>query len=301
VTGVLRKIPGVIGSHGYLVDARDTVIASTDPARPVGSVLRQPGHSRALGGTLGDHAGYYDTQVPIPNSTWKLVLVAPDSALFASLSGVRKWWPWLLAFALVAVAAFLLGRWAERQLRHDNARLAHDALHDSLTGLANRALFMDRLAQTLQRSTRDDTAGCAVLFLDANGFKQINDSLTHAIGDQLLIALARHLEAEVRPGDTVARIGGDEFTVLLENITSANEATTVAERITSALGRAITIGDHQLVVTASIGIAFSSQTITPAGLLRNADTAMYDAKRRGTSYAIFNHNRHSTDHAALSG
>jgi diguanylate cyclase (GGDEF)-like protein/PAS domain S-box-containing protein len=172
-------------------------------------------------------------------------------------------------------------------------RLQHDALHDTLTGLPNRTLFMDRVNQILQRSLRDPAAGCAVLFLDIDRFKLVNDSLSHSVGDQLLIALAGRVAAALRPGDTVARLGGDEFTVLLEDITAAADARVVAERIIDSLGEVFEIDGNELFVSASIGIAVSESGQGSADLLRNADIAMYDAKRRGRSRsAVFDESMH---------
>ncbi len=172
-------------------------------------------------------------------------------------------------------------------------RLQHDALHDTLTGLPNRTLFTDRVNQILQRSLRDPGAGCAVLFFDIDRFKLVNDSLSHAVGDSLLIALAGRVAAALRPGDTVARLGGDEFTVLLEDIVVPADATVVAERIMRTLDDAFEIDGNELFVSASIGIAVSKPGLGPADLMRNADIAMYDAKRRGRSRcAVFDDSMH---------
>jgi diguanylate cyclase (GGDEF)-like protein/PAS domain S-box-containing protein len=177
--------------------------------------------------------------------------------------------------------------------RNAERRLQHDALHDGLTGLPNRALFMDRVDQALQRGLRDHELRCAVLFVDIDRFKLVNDSLSHAIGDHLLIALSGRLAGVLRPGDTVARIGGDEFTILLDGVNTEAGATIVAERIKSSLSRAFSVDGHELRVTASIGISLSSPRMDPSELLRNADIAMYDAKRRGRSrYAVFDESMH---------
>ena len=160
-------------------------------------------------------------------------------------------------------------------------QLQHDALHDALTGLPNRALFMDRVDQVVQRSTRDPTVGCAVLFLDVDRFKLVNDSLSHAAGDHLLIELAARIADVLRPGDTVARIGGDEFTILLDGVVADRDATIVAERVQSSLGLPFAVDGHEIRVTASIGVSLSSPRMSAAELLRDADIAMYDAKRRG--------------------
>ncbi len=133
----------------------------------------------------------------------------------------------------------------------------------------------------LQRSTRDPAVGCAVLFLDIDRFKLVNDSLSHAAGDQLLIEVAARIADVLRPGDTVARIGGDEFTILLDGVVIDRDATVVAERVQSSLGRAFALDGHEIRVTASIGVSLSTPRMTAAELLRNADIAMYDAKRRG--------------------
>jgi diguanylate cyclase (GGDEF)-like protein/PAS domain S-box-containing protein len=172
-------------------------------------------------------------------------------------------------------------------------KLQHDAFHDSLTGLPNRALFVDRVDQVLQRAMRDPDTRCAVLFLDIDRFKLVNDSLSHAIGDHLLIALAGRLAGVLRPGDTVARIGGDEFTLLLDGVVTEQSAAMVAERVQSSLAQPFSIDGHQLFVTASIGISLSTPRMTAAELLRNADIAMYDAKRRGRArYALFDESMH---------
>jgi diguanylate cyclase (GGDEF)-like protein/PAS domain S-box-containing protein len=177
-------------------------------------------------------------------------------------------------------------RAAERQLQHD-------ALHDALTGLPNRALFMDRVDQALRRAVRDSNVGCAALFVDIDSFKRVNDSLSHSVGDRLLIALASRLAGVLRPADTVARLAGDEFTVLLDEVLDPATATTVAERVHQEIASVFTIDGHELVVTASIGISLSSPDISATELLRNADIAMYDSKRRGVSHStVFDKGMH---------
>ena len=170
------------------------------------------------------------------------------------------------------------------------ARLVHEVLHDTLTGLPNRTLFLDRLDLTLKQQRRDPKRTFAVLFLDLDGFKTINDSLGHAAGDELLIEFGKRLSMFLRPGDSVARLGGDEFAILLTDISGINEATRVAERIHELLSLKFVIGDKDVYATASIGIAVSSEPKyeKPGDLLRDADMAMYRAKSSRTgSYSVF--------------
>ncbi|WP_019504957.1 GGDEF domain-containing phosphodiesterase [Pleurocapsa sp. PCC 7319] len=168
-------------------------------------------------------------------------------------------------------------------------QLLHDALHDALTGLPNRALFMDRLERQLKRSQNQENYLFAVLFLDLDRFKVVNDSVGHLIGDKLLIEIASRLEKSVAPTDTVARLGGDEFTILLENISSKSEATLVAESIYQTLTFPFNIEGYELFTSASIGIALSSQGYeTPQDILRDADLTMYSAKEQGKArYEVF--------------
>lgn len=168
-------------------------------------------------------------------------------------------------------------------------QLLHHALHDSLTGLANRALFMDRLQQALSRGKRLPGYKFAVLFMDLDRFKVLNDSLGHIVGDQLLVSIARRLEACLRSVDTIARLGGDEFTILLEGIRDAEDACHLAERIHQALQAPFDLDGQEVFTSASIGIAMSeAEYDRPEDLLRNADSAMYRAKTLGRSrHALF--------------
>jgi len=174
-------------------------------------------------------------------------------------------------------------------------RLLHDALHDALTGLANRTLFGDRLHQALARSRRRDDYSFAVLYVDLDQFKVINDSLGHVAGDEVLVALARRLEACLRPGDTVARLGGDEFAVLVEDVDDASEALRIADRIHEELGPPLKVRGHEVFASASVGIARGSARYDHApDLLRDADIAMYRAKRRGRGTSeIFDSSMHA--------
>jgi diguanylate cyclase (GGDEF)-like protein/PAS domain S-box-containing protein len=168
------------------------------------------------------------------------------------------------------------------------AEVRHRALHDPLTGLPNRALALDRLEGALARRRRDGRA-VAVLLADLDQFKLVNDSLGHAAGDDLLVALAPRLQDAVRPSDTVARLGGDEFLVVCEQLDGAHEAIRVAERVAQAINQPIVLSTGEHFITASTGIAVAeSADALPEELLRDADAAMYRAKERGRGrYELF--------------
>ncbi|HEY3268789.1 MAG TPA: EAL domain-containing protein [Armatimonadota bacterium] len=173
-------------------------------------------------------------------------------------------------------------------------RLTYQAFHDPLTGLANRALFLERLSRAMTRSDRTHKP-VGVLFLDLDNFKFINDSLGHAMGDQLLISVARRLERCLRNHDTAARFGGDEFTVVAEEIGDAEEAMRLAQRILSEMQKAFMLGAREVFITPSIGVAVSGmEEVRAEELLRNADAAMYEAKTHGKARAEMFHPRLNT-------
>ena len=158
---------------------------------------------------------------------------------------------------------------------------AHKALHDHLTGLPNRDLFHDRLKHAITRAKRHESL-LGVMFLDLDGFKPINDTLGHDVGDKLLVALARRLEDGLRGSDTPARFGGDEFVVLCEDVADEQHVIAIAERLQRAIAEPFRIDDHELNVTSSMGIVVSDGREHGAGeLIRNADEAMYRAKHQG--------------------
>ncbi|ACK69057.1 diguanylate cyclase/phosphodiesterase with PAS/PAC sensor(s) [Gloeothece citriformis PCC 7424] len=176
---------------------------------------------------------------------------------------------------------------AEEQLRHA-------AVHDQLTGLPNRILLLDRIEQAIKRTQQEEKYLFALLFIDLDRFKVVNDSLGHWVGDQLLGAIADKLKACVRPMDTVARFGGDEFVILLENLTSRTEATKMAQQITDELRSSFCLQGQDFFISVSIGITFpSSYEESASELLRNADIAMYRAKEKGRArYTIFDSKMH---------
>jgi diguanylate cyclase (GGDEF)-like protein/PAS domain S-box-containing protein len=164
--------------------------------------------------------------------------------------------------------------------------LTHQALHDALTGLPNRVLLVDRLDQALARTARSDD-NVAVLFLDVDRFKVVNDSRGHAAGDELIVAVADRLRSTIRPADTVARFGGDEFVVVCQEVETLAAAMAVADRITDALREPFRIGGEQIFLTVSVGIALATPGASPETLLRNADAAMYRAKEQGRARCEF--------------
>jgi diguanylate cyclase (GGDEF)-like protein/PAS domain S-box-containing protein len=180
-------------------------------------------------------------------------------------------------------------------------QLMFDAMHDALTRLPNRALFMDRLGHSIEREKRNDNFLFAVVFLDMDRFKVLNDSLGHTAGDKLLITISRRLADSLRPGDTVARLGGDEFAILLEDLKDRNEAVQIAERIQEELSQPLNLEGQEVFTTASIGITFNSIGYEePENLLRDADIAMYHAKANGSArYEIFSKGMHENAVARL--
>jgi diguanylate cyclase (GGDEF)-like protein len=186
--------------------------------------------------------------------------------------------------------------------RRAEDQLRHAAFHDKLTGLCNRDLLLDRLERCMERARRNDTYHFAVLFLDIDRFKEVNDSLGHFMGDQLLVAIAERLQQCLRGTDsltrvesnTVARIGGDEFVVLLDGIKDRGDASVVAERVQEILSEPFRLQGHEVFTTASIGIAFNELECEKADhLLRDADTAMYYAKAAGKArHEVFNKKMH---------
>ncbi len=188
-----------------------------------------------------------------------------------------------------------------KELERANLRLLHIASHDALTGLPNRVYFMERLMTVLGYTHTHPNSQFAVLFLDCDDFKIVNDSLGHLAGDQLLKAVARRLSACINPHYTLARFEGDEFTVLLEQIESVDEATFLAQAIQNALRQPFLLYQHEVFINTSIGIVLGSVDYQqPEHLLRDADTAMYQAKALGKArYEVFNQEMHTRALARL--
>ena len=177
------------------------------------------------------------------------------------------------------------------ELRQTSARLRHEALHDPLTGLPNRLLLVDRLSVALAKARRHPWSP-TVLFCDLDGFKAVNDRLGHHAGDKLLVAVADRVRQLLRPGDTLARLSGDEFVIVLEDTAESDEAEVVARRVLSALGRPFPLDGGEVRVGASIGIATAgSGPMDALALLRRADAAMYRAKADGGARSSLDRDR----------
>ena len=231
-------------------------------------------------------------------TTWAIIVtVAVIGELIPSSSTLPAWYDSFFRVASLATAALvvLLLLWQFRvrlmdtleQTRAAEKRLQYEATYDMLTGLPNRTFFMKRLGSAIERARKDAGYTFAVLFLDLDRFKNVNDSLGHSIGDQLLKKVAGRLQAHIHPTGSVARLGGDEFAILLENIAGSGTAVEAAERLQEVLQAPLRLYGHELFTTASIGIVVEPRGYDdPDELLRDADTAMYRAKEGGKAHHV---------------
>jgi diguanylate cyclase (GGDEF)-like protein len=278
-----------------------------------GALIRSGLLQRTLdnGGTLSLadlHA--MDGDVALRNAAVELRIVSMAAATFAREDGnvagmicvlddvPRKWsadeMMLLASYGEMAGTELRLRQvLSDREMREQ--RLRHESVHDALTGLPNRTLFMRRLADATHRARRGQDGLFAVLFLDVDGFKLVNDSMGHHVGDEMLVSIARRLEACVRGGDIVARLGGDEFAILLERIIDVRDAAMVAERVQESLQQPLSIGGYEHATSASIGVALSTgASEQPEYVLRSADIAMYRAKNSGRGrYEMFDRAMHA--------
>jgi diguanylate cyclase (GGDEF)-like protein/PAS domain S-box-containing protein len=262
------RLPGGEGSQtGFtILSGKPVAVSDWDEPKPFGQspILRE----------LGVRSGL---SVVIEGSTGPFGVLAVHS--FAPRDYGAGDVDFLQALANVLADAL------ERQAIEDDIR--HRALHDTLTGLPNRALFLDRLDQALARLRRHGSMA-AILFLDLDHFKLVNDSLGHHVGDELLAAAAPRIRQAMRSTDTVARFGGDEFGIVLEDIRDERHATEMAQRIAAAFTRPFVLAGNEHFVTASVGIALAHGGELPEELIREADAAMYRAKERGRArYELF--------------
>ena len=269
----------------------------------VGAAIEQGGTlvMNSVGETSSDHARRVLAELRV-GSLLVSVMLRDDGTVLGAIVGVsamaREWAPERVAvlrdIASVGCAKITLRlALAEREVREQ--RLRHDSQHDALTGLPNRAMFLKRLADASLRARRGVDGLFAVLFLDVDDFKLVNDSMGHHVGDEVLVEIARRLETCIRGGDIVARLGGDEFAILLERVADARETAIVAERVQEAVREPMTISGYEWTSTASIGVALS----TPGNegmeyLLRSADMAMYRAKHQGRGrFELFDRGQHA--------
>jgi diguanylate cyclase (GGDEF)-like protein len=265
---MLGRVPAGKGSQaGYTLTAGEPVIVadwSEETRFAQARILRDAGATsgiNALIRTTGHSFGVVGAQTRIRRD------FGPDDVSF------------------LQSIANVLANAVERRTTEERTR--HEAVHDPLTALPNRTLFLDRLEHALAQSTRRGSS-VAVLFLDLDQFKLVNDSLGHAAGDDLLGAVGLRFEQALRPEDTVARFGGDEFAVLVEDVAGEWDATRVAERLTKSLARPFILRRREHFVSASIGISISAGGESPETLIRDADAALYRAKERGRGgYEIF--------------
>jgi len=288
-----------------LVQNASDLISILDPDGIVR--YESPSHKRFLGISPEDHAGrnvrdlvHPDDREVVDEALRKLISQPEEVVTFEyRLRHLDGSWRVLESTASnllgqPAVSGIVLNSRDITDRKQAEEKLLHDALHDELTGLPNRALFMDRLRQSMERSRREPERLAVVLFLDLDRFKIVNDSLGHLVGDELLIQIADSLAAVLRPADTIARVGGDEFAILLEGGRDVSDAVRVADRIHERLSEPINLGGHEVFITASIGIAVHTPEYErPEDLLRDADTAMYRAKASGRAcHVVFNRVMH---------
>jgi diguanylate cyclase (GGDEF)-like protein len=271
---LLRTAANVAGSRSYVVDEAGRVVVTSTGARvgtPLGGSLASAAvrHGR---GTVGDD---YFVATPIAASDWRAIVVTSRTGLLAAIdSTARSGWLIFGAFTVAVLLILVVGAGT----LISSARLAHARRHDPLTGLPNRSLFLERAEAAVARRR----GPVAVLFLDLDGFKPVNDTYGHAAGDALLKAVARRLVGATRPDDYVSRFGGDEFLVLGRGLRDESDARALAERIRADLSEPYDVLGHRVRVGTSIGVALLSDDVDRAEtLISQADQALYRAKESG--------------------
>jgi diguanylate cyclase (GGDEF)-like protein len=279
---LLRSAIDVTGSRSYVMDGAGRVIVTSTDAR-IGAPL--PDRRLAVAadrrgrGTVGDD--YFDATA-VSGSDWRAVVVTSRAGLLTAVDRTARG-AWLIfgAFAVAVLLILVIGA----STLISSARLAHARRHDPLTGLPNRSLFLERTEAAVARWRRSENPGgdrVAVLFLDLDGFKPVNDTYGHAAGDAVLKEVARRLVAATRPDDYVSRFGGDEFLVLCRGLRDESDALAVAERIRNDLSQPFDVLGHRIGIGTSIGVAGLGEHADRAEtLINNADVAVYRAKSNG--------------------
>jgi len=217
-----------------------------------------------------------------------LGIIAIPALIFAGLALLGRLWIVVRDYERRLSSSSRMAARYEVERQRLEAQATREAFHDPLTRLPNRALFLDRLQHALARAAREQS-GLAVMLLDLDRFKAINDSLGHAVGDALLQAVALRLQGCIRPADTVARLGGDEFAILLEHVVDVSDTAHVAERVIAQLSEPFRLPEHEVFTTTSIGIVLSTSAVSdPSILMRDGKAALYRAKERGKGrYEVF--------------
>lgn len=273
--------------HGYVVDSTGAVVAGPMPS-DIGTSVGQPRALTALshgrGGAYEDaKAGTEVSFSALGVGGWSGFTTQSSAEFFGPIrsSDLHVGVALLALLALAAAVIIVLGYRQETSLRRFQELLAHQAYHDGLTGLANRSLLHNSLSQAISRARRHQR-GMALLYLDLDGFKPVNDCQGHEAGDELLVTVADRLRASIRAEDVVARVGGDEFAVIMEDLDDPVAARQVAQRLVAEVGKPVVIGGKEVVIGVSVGIAFSPRGEDDGDtLLRDADLAMYRAKDAG--------------------
>ncbi|MEV4348358.1 sensor domain-containing diguanylate cyclase [Actinoplanes sp. NPDC049596] len=277
-SGYLIGSLGVREGRAYIVDAHGLVVAAsgTDPlAAPIPDARLRAAVARAASGTVGNT---YFTSAAVPGSGWRIVFVAPDHVLLQPVGKSRQLaWQLFGSFALaVAGAAALAGLALSR-----SARLAHERMHDGLTGLPNRILFTEKADRALAAAARRGELA-ALLFIDLDGFKPVNDTYGHAVGDELLTAVADRLRTMTRQNGLICRFGGDEFVLVCTGLATEEESSALAERVRLLIAEPYTLDGRTVRIGSSVGVAMQRGGVeSAAALIQRADLAMYDIKKQG--------------------
>ncbi|WP_307831227.1 diguanylate cyclase domain-containing protein [Nucisporomicrobium flavum] len=276
--GYLQSSLGTPGGRAFIVDAKGLVIARSAEGELGGPIPDQGVVAALRTAPTGVTGGDYYSSAPIPGTGWRVVFVAPQKVLLEPIQATRRLaWEIFGGFALAVLCMVALGATALTR----SARLAHERLHDALTGLPNRTLFLEHVGRALAEQRRRG-GRLAVLFIDLDGFKPINDVHGHAAGDALLRAVAQRLREDARRGDVLCRFGGDEFLVLCPGLAAGHEAVGVARRLVERIREPYEIQGRTVRVGSSVGVAVTGGGTTDAtALIHDADQAMYEAKHRG--------------------